>query len=295
MLVPAFALLFLAGISPAAAINPSSAIPDVEITADEFDDTIAFTPDDDAEAASPPLEVHEIDADKATAAGAKKVVSGETWLDADDYARNDILNLVEEDLPADTILVIDVSSGDIWQVPVALGVMLPDGIRPWTAEEYYWLDEGWDPPRITWGPLTRERFEGLTAVEGDGADPLGYLKSFGPIGYREMQSLQGFQVALMATWLRETPIQRYLRIMMLRNYFARLPQFQGAENQLMFALMVPDGVLFAMPYFQYRYMLARNGIQAWSLYDMAMLPVVLTLMGRQIRGERFVVERLEIP
>lgn len=268
--------------------GPLDAIPDSEMTADAFDDTIAFTPDNDAEAAEPPLEVHEVDAGKATAGGGLKVVDGKVWLDADDYERNDILNLVEADMPKDTILVIDVSSGDIWQVPLAYGAMLPDGIRPWTDDEYDWLDEGWDPPRISWSPLTLKKFRSITAVDqSEEIEPIQHLKTFGPIGQREIRSLQGFQVALMATWLRETPLQRYLRLVMLHNYFSRLPQFQGADNRLIFALIVPDGALYALPYLQYRDMLARSGIQSWSLYDMAMLPVVVTLVDRQIRGETF--------
>ncbi|WP_395016701.1 hypothetical protein [Dongia sp.] len=294
IIVPALASLIFALLPEVAWSDSTDPIPDIEITADEFDDTIAFTPDDDTEAAIPPLEVHEIDAAKATAAGGQKVVDGRVWLDADDYDRNDILNEVEADLPKDTILVIDVSTGDIWQVPLADGALLPDGFRPWTDEEYDWLDEDWYPPRISWGPLTVKGFLRVGAVDkredtSDEIEPVRYLKTFGPIGQQEIRSLQGRQVALMATWLRETPLQRYLRMVMLYNYFSRLPQFQGADNRLIFALMVPDGALYALPYFQYRDMLARSGIQAWSLYDMAMLPVVLTLVDRQIRGERLVI------
>jgi hypothetical protein len=297
LLAPVLALLCLALLPQDAFAGPLDPIPDIDMTADEFDDTIAFTPDDDAEAAEPPLEVHEIEADKATAAGAQKVVDGKVWLGADDYDRNDILNTVEEDMPDGTILVIDVSTGDLWQVPLAYGAMLPDGIRPWTDEEYDWIDDSYDSPRITWGPLTRKKFVKIGEIAdnnpSDPVDELHYLKSFGNIGQQEIRSLRGFQVALMATWLRETPLQRYLRLVMLYNYFSRLPQFQGKQNQLVFALMVPDGALYALPYLQYRDMLARSGIQAWSLYDMAMLPVVLTIMDRQIRGDRFVVERIK--
>jgi len=296
LLAPALALLCLALPPRTAVAGPLDPIPDIDMTADEFDDTIAFTPDDDAEAAEPPLEVHEVDASKATAAGAQKGVDGKVWLGADEYDRDDILNTVEADLPDGTILVIDVSSGDIWQVPLAYGAMLPDGIHPWTDAEYDWMDEGWDPPHLIFGPLTHRKFVKLGGVtDTDASDPVEvphYLKSFGNVGQEEIRSLKGRQVALMATWLRETPLQRYLRMVMLYKYFSRLPQFQGQENQLVFALMMPQGALYALPYFQYRYMLARSGIQAWSLYDMAMLPVVLTAFDRQIRGERFVVERV---
>jgi hypothetical protein len=299
MLAPALALLCLALVSRSALAGPLDAIPDSEITADEFDDTIAFTPDDDADAAEPPLEVHAVDPEKATAAGAKKLVDGKVWLDADDYERNDILNTIDEDLPKDTEVVIDVSTGDIWQVPLAFGVMLPDGVRAWTSDEYDWLDESWDAPRLTKGPLTRKKFLTIGGIEdtdpADAVDELRYLHSFGQVGYREIKSMQGLQVAAAVTWLRETPVQRYLRLVMLNNYLSRFPQFQGKDNQLVFALMVPDGALYALPYFQYRYMLARSGIQPWSLYDMAMLPVVLTIFDRQIRGDRFVVERTKEP
>jgi hypothetical protein len=291
MLVPALALLCSAA---AARADPAYPIPDVMITADEFDDTIAFTPDAGAQAAMPPLEVHEVDPDKATAAGAKKVVDGRVWLDADDYERNDILLEVEDAMPDGTELVIDVSSGDIWEVPLAAAALLPEVFRLWTDEEYARLDEGWDPRHLTFGPLTRKKFLKLTlADQADSREEieLHYVKSFGAIGRQEIKSLHGFQVALMTTWLRETPEQRYLRMLVLYAYYARLPQFQGQDNRLVFALMAPQGALYVLPYFQYRYMLARSGIQAWSLYDMAMLPVVLTIMDRQIRGDRFVVER----
>jgi hypothetical protein len=297
LLAPALALLCLALLPQSALAGPLDPIEDIDMTADDFDETIAFTPDDDAEAAEPPLEVHEVDAGKATAAGARKVVDGKVWLGADEYDRNDILNLVEADMPDGTILVIDVSSGDIWQVPLAYGALLPDGIRPWTDEEYDSMDEGWYKPRIVWNVLTVRKFLKVAAIEdnnpSDAVEEPYHLKSFGNIGQQEIRSLQGRQVALMATWLRETPLQRYLRLVMLYNYFSRLPQFQGQENQLVFALMVPNGALYALPYFQYRDMLARSGIQAWSLYDMAMLPVVLTVLDRQIRGDRFVVERFK--
>lgn len=269
-------------------------IPDNEMTAEAFDDTIAFTPADDADAAIPPLEVHEVDASQATAAGAAKVVDGRDWLDADVYDRNDILNDVEDNMPFGTTLVIDVSTGDIWQVPLAEGDLLPDAFRTWSDEEYYWLDEYWDPPRLTWSQLTRKKFAALVAVAGSGELPLLlYLHTFGAAGYREIQSRDGFQVALTLTWLRETPIQRYLRIMMLRNYYSRLPQFQG--NQLAFALMVPDGALFIISQLQTRALLAESGIRPWTLYEMALLPHVLTILDRQIRGERTIVDRLKEP
>jgi hypothetical protein len=295
MLVPVLTSLIFASVPLAALAGPYDAIPDSEITADQFDGTIAFTPDDDADAAMPPLEVHEVDASKATAAGATKVVDGKAWLDADEYTRNDILNEVEDAMPDGTDLVIDVSTGDVWQVPLADGALLPDAFRLWTDEEYYWLDDGWDTPRIVWSALTRKKFLKITEVgqndSGEQIDPLGYFKTIGPVGHSEIRGLQGFQVALMATWNRESPEQRLLRMVMLKHYYSRLPQFQSAENRLIFALMVPDGALFAIPYFQYRYMLARSGIQPLSLYDMAMLPVVLTLVDRQIRGS---YERLRI-
>jgi len=298
MLVPALSLLFLALAPQAAVAGPSDPIPDLQIDADQFDDTIAFTPAGDADAAMPPLEVHEVDASEAVAAGAKKVVDGKVWLDADNYERNDILNLVEEDMPDGTDLVIDVSTGDIWQVPLAGAALLPGAFQLWTDEEYQWLDEDWEPPRLTWRPLTRKKY--LILTEADRQEQreeieIQHVKSFGPIGHQEIRTMQGLQVALMATWLRETPVQRYLRLVVLHNYFSRLPQFQGADNRLIFALMVPDGALFVLPYFQYRYMLARSGIQAWSLYDMAMLPVVLTVLDRQIRGERLVLGPVKEP
>jgi hypothetical protein len=298
MLVPALALLFLAWVPQVAMAGPTDPIPDLQIDADEFDDTIAFTPADDADAAMPPLEVHEVDASAAAAAGATKVVDGKAWLDADDYERNDILNLVEEDMPDGTDLVIDVSTGDIWQVPLAGAALLPDAFQLWTDEEYQWLDADWEPSRLTWHPLTRKKFVFLTEADRQEQREeveLHHLKSFGPIGHQEIRTMQGFQVALMATWLRETPVQRYLRLIVLHDYFSRLPQFQGADNRLIFALMVPDGALFALPYFQYRYMLARSGIQVWSLYDMAMLPVVLTVLDRQIRGDRLLVGPIKEP
>ncbi len=298
LLVPALSLLLLAWMPQAALAGPSDPIPDLQIEADEFDDTIAFTPADDAEAAMPPLEVHEVDAGEAAAAGATKVVDGKVWLEADNYERNDILNLVEEAKPAGTEMVIDVSTGDIWQVPLAGAAMLPDAFQLWTDEEYEWLDKEWEPLRLTWHPLTRKKFVFLTEADRQERREeieIQHVKSFGPVGHAEIRTMKGFQVALMATWLRETPVQRYLRLIVLYNYFSRLPQFQGADNRLIFTLMVPDGALFALPYFQYRYMLARSGIQAWSLYDMAMLPVVLTVVDRQIRGERFIVDAVREP
>jgi hypothetical protein len=296
LLVPALTLLFLAWVPQVALAGPTDPIPDLQIDADQFDDTIAFTAADDADAAIPPLEVHEVDASKAEAAGAKKVVDGKAWLDADNYERNDILNLVEEDMPEGTELVIDVSTGDIWQVPLADGAPLPGGIRPWSDEEFYELDEYWEPKRIYISELTRKKFLSIAGVADSGDHPaqIIHIKPFGPIGYRDIQTREGFQVALAATWLRETPIQRYMRLVMLRNYFSRLPQFQGEGNQLVFGLMVPGGSLYAMPYLQYRNLLAQSGIRAWTLYDMAMLPVVLTVLDRQIRGDR-VIDRVKIP
>jgi hypothetical protein len=277
--------------------GPFDPIPDAEMTAEVFDDTIAFTPDDGADAAIPPLEVHAVDEGQAAAAGATKVVDGSEWLDADDYERNDILLEVEDNMPPDTDLVIDVSTGDIWVVPLAAGVLLPPAFRPWSDEEYFRLDEYWKRQRLIWNALTRQQFAALVAVaNGDAPAPrIEYLHTFGAAGYRELQSRYGFQVALSLTWLRETPEQRWLRIMMLKRYYSRLAQFQAEGNQLGFALMVPEGALFLIAYLQQRAMLAQSGIQPWTLYDMAMLPVVLTVLDRQIRGERFILDRREIP
>jgi len=297
LLVPAVVgLLFAIQAGLPALADSTDPVPDDKMTAEIYDDTIAFEPDDDVDAAVPPLEVHEVDDSQVTAAGGKKVVDGKHWLDADDYERNDILNLVEEVMPADTILVIVVATGDIWQIPLADGAPLPGGIRPWSDEEFYELDEYWEPKRIYISELTRKKFFSIAGVADSGDHPaqIIHIKPFGPIGYRDIQTREGFQVALAATWLRETPIQRYMRLVMLRNYFSRLPQFQGEGNQLVFGLMVPGGALYAMPYLQYRNLLAQSGIRAWTLYDMAMLPVVLTVLDRQIRGDR-VIDRVAIP
>jgi hypothetical protein len=146
------------------------------------------------------------------------------------------------------------------------------------------------------GGLTRQQFARLAGVANSGEiDPVEYLRTFGPIGYKEIQSRKGFQVALAITWLRETPVQRYLRLVKLRNYYMRLAQFQGEGNQLIFALVVPNGGLYAMSSLQYRVLLAQSGIRPWTLYELAMLPTVLTILDRQIRGERFVLERPDIP
>src|SRR5689334_22943996 len=190
MLVPALSLLLLAWMPQAAQAGPSDPIPDLQIDADEFDDTIAFTPADDAEAAMPPLEVHEVDASEAAAAGATKVVDGKVWLEADNYERNDILNLVEEAKPAGTEMVIDVSTGDIWQVPLAGTAMLPDAFQLWTDEEYEWLDKEWEPLRLTWRPLTRKKFVILTEADRQERREeieIQHVKSFGPVGHAEIR------------------------------------------------------------------------------------------------------------
>jgi hypothetical protein len=301
MLVPAVALLLAAGILQGCALmgfGPLAPVPDSQMTAEDFDDTIAFEPGADADEAAPPLDVHEVDEAKVTAAGGKKVVDGSNWLGADDHERNDILNLVEEVMPADSILVIVVATGDIWQIPLGAGQQLPDGVRPWTDDEYYELDEYDDEPRIPVGQLTITGFVRATDVANAGEfGEISYVHGFGETGYREIQSRKGFQVALANTWLRETPVQRYMRMVMLRNYFSRLPQFQGAGNQLVFGAMVPDGGLYVMPYNAYRNLLGQGGVRPWTLYEIAMLPTVLTIYDRSIRNEyeRIILERVDIP
>jgi hypothetical protein len=293
--VTAIGLLLSALLLPAAGpaqADPLDAIPDNQMTADQFDDTIAFDAVHEEDAAVPPLPVHEVDPAAASAAGGTKVIEGRTWLDAGDYARNDMLNEIQDGLPDGADLVIDVSTGDVWQVPLAEGALLPDAFRPWQDEEIFFLDEYADPPKVTLGPITRDKFAAMTAAAGGEVDLIvEYFKTFGPVGYQEIRSRNGFQVALAATWLRETPLQRYLRLVMLRNYFSRLPQFQGEANRLIFALMVPDGGLYAIPYFQYRILLAQSGIRPWTAYELLVLPTAVTLMDRQIRGERFQPDR----
>jgi hypothetical protein len=239
--------------------------------------------------------VHEIDEGQVAAAGGKKVVDGRNWLDADDSERNDILNLVEEVQPEDSILVIVVATGDIWQIPLADGQMLPAGLRPWTGDEYDALDEYGDG-RHADGGLTRAEFEEITAVARIGTlAQLLYVHNFGPIGYREITSRQGFQVALAATWLRETPVQRYLRLVMLQRILQRLPQFQGDGNQLAFGLMVPGGSLYAMPELAYGNMTGQRALRAWMTYEIVGLPIALLLLDRAIKNTRLVVDRVEEP
>jgi hypothetical protein len=296
MLAQAVALLFAAAALQGCLgfFGPLDPIPDSEMTAEDFDDTISFEPAGDAEAAEPPLEVHEIDESQVTAAGGKKVVDGRTWLDADDFERNDILNLVEEVQPEDSILVIVVATGDIWQIPLGPGQLLPDGVRPWTGHEYDEMDEYYDGPRIATGQLTLPQYLKVANVaNSDSFGKIYYLHTFGAIGNQEIKTWQGFRVALINTWLRETPIQRYLRLMMLRDYFGRLPQFQGAGNQVAFGVMVPDGAVYAMPQYAYQNMIARRAILAWTTAELLGLPLTQLLLDRAIKNTRIFIEPVE--
>ena len=273
--------------------GPHAAIPDGEMTAEAFDDTIAFEPGDDAEEAVPPLEVHEIDESQATAAGGKKVVDGRNWLDASDFERNDILNLVAEAKPEGSILVIVVATGDIWQIPLVAGQMLPDGVRAWSGDEYYEMDEYNDRPPLGYA-LTQSDFAKLTMVtNSDSLGTINYVHPFGETGYREIKTWQGFQVALARTWLRETPVQRYLRLTMFNNYFGRLPQFQGEGNRIAFGVMVPGGGVYVMPESAYRTMIVRRAILLWTSSEIFSLPTTLLLLDRQIKNTRIVVEPID--
>jgi hypothetical protein len=270
-------------------------IPDSEMSRHSFDDTIAFVPADDAEAAGPPLEVHEIDENQVTAAGGKKVVDGKVWLEADDYERNDILNLVEDDQPEDSILVIVIATGDIWQIPRADGQMLPAGLRAWSGDEYYELDE-YMKPRYEDGQLTVAQFEMITSVANVSAlARILYVHNFGEAGYREITSRQGFQVALANTWLRETPVQRYMRILMWKKVFGRLPQFQGEGNQLAVGVMVSGGSAYVMPERAYQYMIGPRALQAWMVYEIVGLPTTLLLLDRAIKNSRITIDRAVEP
>jgi len=294
-----FAPVLLAGVLQGCIFGlggPLAPIPDSEITAEEFDDTIAFEPAGDAEAAAPPLEVHEIDESQVTAAGGKKVVHGKDWLQADDFERNDILNLIEEAQPQDSILVIVVATGDIWQIPFGTGQMLPEGVRPWTGDEYFELDEYSDGPRYGIAQMTLPKFVELTSVaNSDRLPPIRYVHNFGEFGYREIASRQGSQVALAETWLRETPAQRYLRLAMLRNFLQRQPQFQGEGNQVAFGVMVPHGSVYVMPERQYANLIGQRALIAWTAYEVAAMPVSLLLLDRAIRNSGLIFERAEIP
>lgn len=271
-------------------------IPDREMSRHSFDDTIAFEPADDADAAEPPLEVHEIDESQVTAAGGKKVVDGKVWLQADDVARNDILNLVEEVQPEDSILVIVVATGDIWQIPRGDRQMLPAGVRLWGGDEYYELDEYMDGGRYEEGQLTAGQFEKITDVADiSELARIFYVHNFGELGYREITSRQGFQVALAATWLRETPVQRYMRILMLKKVFGRLPQFQGEGNQLAVGVMVPGGSLYVMPELAYLHLVGHRALRAWMAYEILGLPTTLLLLDRAIKNSRITVDRVAEP
>jgi len=120
------------------------------------------------------------------------------------------------------------------------------------------------------------------------------MHPFGPIGRREIKSRQGLQVSLSSTWTRETPLQRSLRLVRLGERLSGLPQFQGDGNQLTFGVVVPGGALYAMPHNQYENLIGQGGIRAWTQYEMAMLPIVLTIMDRHIRGERFIVGPIKV-
>jgi hypothetical protein len=298
LFAPAMALLFAAGALQGCIFGlggPLAKIPDSQMTAESFDDTIAFEPAGDAKEAAPPLEVHELDESQVAAAGGKKVVDGRSWLGADDFERNDILNLVEEVQPKDTILVIVVATGDIWQVPLAGALLLPDGVRPWSGAEYDELAE-YDDDRFDEGPLTLPQFTKITSVaHADLFPPISYVHNFGALGYREITSRQGFQVALAATWLRETPAQRYLRMAMLTNYYARLPQFQGEGNQLAFGVMVPAGGLYVMPHASYRTLVAQNALRAWTAYEIYGLPTTILFLDRAIKNSRLLLDKPEAP
>jgi hypothetical protein len=270
-------------------------IPDREMSRHSFDDTIAFEPADDADAAEPPLEVHEIDEGQVTAAGGKKVVDGEVWLDADDVERNDILNLVEDDQPEDSILVIVIATGDIWRIPRAAGQALPAGVRAWSGDEYFELDEYMDR-RYKNRQLTLAEFEFITSVANvNTLARILYVHNFGELGYREITSRQGFQVALANTWLRETPVQRSMRILMWKKIFGRLPQFQGEGNQLAVGVMVPGGSVYVMPETSYQYMVGQRALRAWMVYEIVGLPTTMLLLDRAIKNSQITVGRVREP
>jgi hypothetical protein len=294
LLAPALALL-LACMTGSFARGDT--IPDEEMTAEEFDDTIDFEPDYDADEAMPPTPVHESDEDQITAAGGKLVVAGENWLDADNTERNDILNLVAEAQPENTMLVIVVATGDIWQIPVEPLQLLPSNVRAWTGDEYAEMDEYYRGRRPRAPFLTIGLFRKITEVENrDAFQPIQHVKVFGDIGYREIESRDGFQVVLSKTWLRETPVQRSLRLMALQSYLQRFPQFQGEGNQLTFGIVVPGGSVYAMPRESYRDLIGQGGVRAWTAYDIEELPSAETQLGRWIRGERLTLpERIDIP
>lgn len=271
-------------------------IRDSVIVGPEFDERIAFEPADDADAAEPPLDVHEIDEGQVAGAGGKKVVDGGVWLQANDYERNDILNLVAEAQPEDTILVIVVATGDIWQIPLAAGQALPEGVRPWSGPEYREIEARSNGVPDSGDQLTRDQFDEATAVVNRNAlAQLYFLHLFGPVGYSEIVTRQGLQVALAATWMRESPVQRYLRLVMLQNYFGRLPQFQGPGNQLAFAVMMPGGSVFVMPAAAYLNMIRQAALRAWLAYEITGMPTALLLLDRAIKNTRIVVEPADEP
>ncbi len=294
LLLPAVALLL---VCMTGSFAQSETIPDEEMTAEEFDDTIDFEPADDADEAVPPVPVHQFDEDQVTAAGGKKVVDGGHWLDEENFERNDILNLVQEAQPENTMLVIVVATGDIWQIPVLPLQLLPSNVRPWTGDEYAEMDEYYrgQRPRVPF--LSIGLFREITEVENpDAFQPIQYVKVFGPVGHREIESRDGFQVVLSKTWHRETPVQRSLRLMALQTYFQRFPQFQGEGNQLTFGIVVPAGSVYAMPREAYRDLIGQGGVRAWTAYDVEELPSAETQLGRWIRGERLTPpERIDIP
>jgi len=290
LLAPAVALLLAC--APASVVW-SETIPDVEMTAEEFDDTIDFEAADDAEEAYPPTPVHEVDGDQVTAAGGKKVVDGENWLDADNYERNDILNLIEDAQPDNTRLVIDVSTGDVWQVPAGPLLTLPGYVHMWTGDEYYEMDEYYRGPR-RFPLLTIGEFERITDVENrDRFQPILCVQPFGEIGYREIESRGGFQVIPSKTWTRKTPHQRFLQLGELQSVLRGLPQFQGEGNQVAFGVMVPGGSVYAMPSNSYRNLIGQGGVRAWTAFDIARLQYTLTPWDRQLRNTRIELTRAE--
>ncbi|HVY98209.1 MAG TPA: hypothetical protein VHA35_01825 [Dongiaceae bacterium] len=266
---------------------------DNELTFDDYDSTVSYDADSEEELADAPVEVHEFDEAAAAAAGAVKVIDGAAWFNADDFERNDMLNLVQEGEPDGTTFMLCVATGEVWKIPADKFAAVSKIVDPWYGDEYDMLDD-YVGQNYAGRQLTLGGFMRVGAVTGQSDfGQIRYLHDFGEIGRREIVGAGGLQVMPRQLWLTSTPQQRSARLDSIDDYLRRLPAFQGAGNAPNFGVTVPWGMVYAVPKAKIDYLIGSAALKAWTNAEIASLPLIGMGTPRWQRGERIIIEPIK--
>lgn len=263
----------------------TDAVHDTDLTFDDYDGAVSFGPASGEDYALPPVDVHEFDTELVTAQGGVRLIDGETWLDASDVERNQLLLDAEKTLPADATLVLVVATGEVWTLGPNAGTMIQSGaVTEWSGADYDDLAEYYLEPAPS--KITQSTFAALSDVGPlNGVQPPYFIHDIGPVGLKEIQSAYGLAVLAPPQWIGVTPAQRAQELNAIDRFLEHTPHFQGDGNRPVFGVSIPWGVVYAVPQHNYQNLIGWHALQPWTAEQIGSLPYVLPDTGRAIRNE----------